>query len=265
MKSLKNQITGCDHSSLVIDNINELPFAPREVAERYMKLLKADWSEPGIMDELHDISSKYTFDAIIFEGSDGKKGLKDCLGKTLVPAKYDGFSFIPKPLEYPRESAIAVRDEKYYVVALDGSGKELTTQGYDYINLIYPEGPFSMYSPYYYCQKGLKSCGFISMSGEEMCDCIVDELIEGMNGVTYRSGDKLGYWQFGVIFLPPIYDNIELSGESSDPMLFTLDGVQGFVRHEDGTFMPLSEYKKLDEDEQHDTLWEYICEQYEME
>ena len=80
----------------------------------------------------------------------------------------------------------------------------------------------------------------------------------------YQSGDKYGLWQLNVIFLPPIYDNIEMMGDPWNPYLFTLDGVQGLVRNDDGSFMPLSEYKKLDEDEQNETEWDYICEQYEM-
>lgn len=79
----------------------------------------------------------------------------------------------------------------------------------------------------------------------------------------YDSGDKMGYWQFGVIFLPPIYDNIELPGEPEDPLLFTLDGVQGYVRH-DGSFLPLSEFKRMEEEDDSQIVWDFICEQYDL-
>ena len=92
-------------------------------------------------------------------------------------------------------------------------------------------------------------------------NCYVDKYFGGLNSIWYQSGDKHGFWQFGNIFLPPIYDNIEMMGDPWNPLLFTLDGVQGLVRH-DGSFMPLSEYKTLDEDEQDE--WDYICEQYEL-
>ena len=97
-----------------------------------------------------------------------------------------------------------------------------------------------------------------------MCDCIVDKYYYGFNCVEYESGELMGLWQFGVIFLPPVYDNIEMPGEPWDPYLFTLNGVKGYVRNDDGSFMPLEEFKKLDEDEQHDMKWNFICEQYEL-
>ncbi len=45
--------------------------------------------------------------------------------------------------------------------------------------------------------------------------------------------------------------------------MFTLNGVQGYVRVEDGSFVPKSELDKLDEDTRHDTMFDFICEQYE--
>ena len=249
---------------LIVSSDNGKPYAPKDVAQHYCELLnrqipkdfdfeaEMEWTE-----ELNDIIAKYNLDAMIFIGPNGKKGMMDCLGNILVPARYDGFGFLPKPFDYPRASVNALRDGKFYLVALDGSGKELT-EGYDMIDLAIS---CHMYSPYIYTKDGVKSCGFMSITGEEICDCYVDKYFGGLNSIWYQSGDKHGFWQFGNIFLPPIYDNIEMMGDPWNPLLFTLDGVQGLVRH-DGSFMPLSEYKKLDEDEQDE--WDYICEQYEM-
>lgn len=249
---------------LIVSSDNGKPYAPKDVAQHYCELLnrqipkdfdfeaEMEWTE-----ELNDIIAKYNLDAMIFIGPNGKKGMMDCLGNILVPARYDGFGFLPKPFDYPRASVNALRDGKFYLVALDGSGKELT-EGYDLIDLAIS---CHMYSPYIYTKDGIKSCGFMSITGEEICDCYVDKYYGGLNSIWYQSGDKHGFWQFGNIFLPPIYDNIEMMGDPWNPLLFTLDGVQGLVRH-DGSFMPLSEYKKLDEDEQDE--WDYLCEQYEM-
>lgn len=243
------------------------PYAPREVALRYCELLremhvaKDDKREMEWLDEINGIVTHYNVDAIIFDGENGKKGLKDCLGNILVPANYDGFGFIPKPLEYKRESVIAVREGRYVLAALDGSGKELTKETYDGIDLLFYH---HMWSPYIYQNNGLKSLGFMDISGKEMCDCIVDKYYWGLNCVEYESGGLKGIWQFDVIFLPPIYDNIEMPGEPWEPYLFTLNGIQGYVNTEDGSFMPLDEFKKLDEDEQNDTMWNYLCEQYEI-
>lgn len=246
----------------VSTNQRDKPYAPIIIAQRYCELLKSkDIDVDDWLDEINSIIEKYNLDAIIFNSVDGKKGLKDCLGNILVPAIYDGFGFIPRPFDYPRESVIAIRNNNYVLVTMDGSGRELTKEPYEMISLaLYNH----MYSPYIYRKKGMKSCGFMNVSGEIVCDCIVDRYKWGLNSLWYESGDLQGFWQFNVIFLPPIYDNIEMPGNPDEPLLFTLNGVQGYVRNDDGSFMPLSDFKKLDEDEQHDTLWDYICELYDV-
>ena len=246
-----------DKPYLTANPKSDKPHAPKKVAQRYCEL-----NDSGIWnDEYYDIIGKYNFDAIIFEGNNGKKGLKDCLDNILVPADYDGFDFIPKPFEFPRKSVIAIRNGKYHIVALDGSGKELTKVPYDYIRLIMY---YHMGSPYIYRKNGLKAWGLMNTSGEEICDSIIDRFAEGVNSVWFESGEKMGFWQFGVKFLPPIYDNIEMPGELEDPLVFTLNGVQGYVRF-DGTFLPLSEFKRLEEEDESSLTWDYICEQYDID
>lgn len=250
---------------LIVSSDSGKPYAPKDVAQRYCELRKQNITndveaEMDWLEEINGIVAKFNLDAMIFIGSNGKKGMMDCLGNILVPARYDGFGFLPKPLDYPRESVNALRDGKFYLVSLDGSGKELT-EGYDCIELAFTH---HMYSPYIYTKDGVKAIGFMSITGEEICDCYVDKYFWGLNCIIYQSGDKYGLWQLNVIFLPPIYDNIEMMGDPWNPYLFTLNGVQGLVRNDDGSFMPLSEYKKLDEDEQNETEWDYICEQYEF-
>ena len=239
----------------------EKPYAPKEVAQRYCELLKTNVGDEEWITEINGIIEKYNLDAMIFEGENGKKGLKDCLGNIMVPDKYDGFGFLPKPFDIKRKSVNAVRDGRYVLVAVDGSGQELTKETYDEIRLATYE---YIASPYVYRKNGMKAWGFMDTSGVEVCECIIDKYYWGTNSYYYDSGDHMGYWQFGVIFLPPIYDNIEMPGEFWEPILFTLNGVQGYVRNDDGSFMPLEEYKKLDEDEQSDTMWDYLCEQYEV-
>ncbi len=235
------------------------PFAPKEVALRYDELLKARDNEYELPSEVYDIWDKYNWDAIIFEGENGKKGLKDCRDNILVPAKYDGFGFIPKPFIVNRKSVNAIRDGKYVLVALDGSGEELTNE-YDEIRLAIYE---HLGSPYVYRKNGMKAWGFMNIEGAEICENFIDHYYWGLNSMWYDSGEMMGYWQFGVIFLPPIYDNIEMSGEPEDPLVFTLNGVQGYVK-QDGTFVPSSELIGLDEAEQWDILSDCICEQYDI-
>ena len=239
---------------IVTDNPpSDKPFAPKEIAQRYLELNNAgNWTN-----EYYDICKKYNLDAIIFKGSNGKKGIKDCLDNILVPAKYDGFGFIPKPFDVNRKSINAVRDGKHILVALDGSGEELTNE-YDEIRLAIYE---HLGTPYVYRKNGMKAWGFMNIEGAEICENIIDHYYWGLNSIWYDSGDMMGYWQFGVIFLPPIYDNIEMTGEPEDTLLFTLNGVQGYVKF-DGTFVPSSELIGLDEAEEWEILCDCIREQY---
>lgn len=235
---------------------SDKPFAPKEIAERYCKLSKAgEWTN-----EYYDIANKYNLDAIIFEGMNGKKGIKDCCEHILVPAKYDGFGFIPKPFIVNRKSVNALRNGQFVLVTLDGSGEELTKEPYDEIRLATYH---HLGSPYVYRKNGMKAWGFMNTLGDEICENIIDHYAWGLNSMWYDSGDKMGYWQFGIIFLPPLYDNIEMTGDPEDPLLFTLDGVQGYVK-QDGSFLPLSELKKMEEEDEESIIWDFICEQYDI-
>ena len=231
------------------------PYASLEVAQRFCELTdwptwKKDFYER--MDERKAISDKYYLDAMIFVGTNGKKGLKDCLGKILVPANYDGFYFLPRTIEHNDKSVIAIRNGKYVVAALDGSGKELTSREYDEIKLARNDHP---YMPFIYRKDGALSWGFMSNKGEELTECIIDSYQCGLDSILYESGELKGYWQFGYIVLPPIYDNIDAVNDLDDPLVFTLNGVPGYVHH-DGSFIPLAE---VEEDE---SEWYYFCEIY---
>ena len=237
----------------------DLPYAPIEIAKRFCELNDKRDKSQADYDEMNGYLDKYyILDAIIFKGPDGKKGLKDCLGKILVPAKYDGFGFIPKPIDFPRKSVIAIRNDKYYLVALDGSGKEFTKEPCDEIRLIMYYHPSS---PYIYRKRRLKAWGLMDLEGNEICDCIIDDYADGANSVFFESGDKQGYWQFYGIYLPPIYDNIELE-DIDEPLLFTLDGVQGYVNY-DGVFIPLTDYKMYEEKGEYDKIDNLVWDEYD--
>lgn len=258
----KPEIKGKVHLPYIItDNPpSEKPYASKGAAQRYDELLKTRDNEYELPSEAYDLWDKYNWDAIIFEGERGKKGLKDCRENILVPAKYDGFGFIPKPFVVNRKSVNAVRDGKHVLVALDGSGKELTNE-YDEIRLA---TYYHLGSPYVYRKNGMKAWGFMNTGGVEVCENIIDHYYWGLNSMWYDSGDMMGYWQFGVIFLHPIYDNIEMPGEPEDPLVFTLNGVQGYVR-QDGAFLPLSDFKRMEEEDEDSIIWDFICEQYDID
>ena len=188
--------------------------------------------------------------AKVFKKRNGGRGLKDTRGNILVPPNYDEFGFIPKHLEfYPRISVIAIQDEKYILVALDGSGKELTTEKYDEIKLANKK---LMNSPYVYRKNGRTAWGCMDEWGKEMCDNIIDSYVCSENGLTYESNELRGYWRFAEPtspFLPPIFDDIEKMDSQEEPLLFILNGVEGYVKIVgDGfEFISLSELNKLDD------------------
>lgn len=193
---------------------------------------------------------KAQVDAKKFKLRKGKFGLKDLDGNILVPANYDAFGFLPKLVDdYKRESVIAIRDDRYVLVALDGSGKELTKESYDDIRLA---DNSKKNSPYIYRKNGRKPWGLMDESGNEMCDNIVDNYVCTENSVMFESDELRGYWHFtkpNTIYLPPIYDDIESAGDDNGTLIFTLNGKQGYVKY-DGTFIPLDEFEQLDEDDQ---------------
>lgn len=195
-----------------------------------------------------------------FKQRKGKRGLKDCMGNILVPPLYDDFGFLPKiDDDYKRKSVIGILNEKYVLVALDGSGKELTKDKYDDIRLVDKK---KRNSPYVYRKNGRRLWGFMDEDGHEICECMLDNLIDMDDFIWCDSGELRGCWFYtrpNLPFLPPIYDNIEASGIKGEPMIFILRGVYGYVK-KDGTFISMSEFESMPEDQRRNTLKECIIE-----
>lgn len=196
----------------------------------------------------------------IFKQRKSKRGLKDYWGNILVPPLYDNFGFLPKTEDdYKRKSVIGIRDEKYVLVTLDGSGKELTKDTYDDIRLA---DKTKRNSPYVYRKNGRRLWGLMDEEGHEICECMLDNYIGMRNLLWCDCGELRGCWLYtkpNLPFLPPIYDNIEASGFEGEPMIFTLRGVDGYVKT-DGTFIPMSEIESMPEDQLQNTLKECISE-----
>ena len=180
----------------------------------------------------------------IFEGDKCKKGL-NFSSKTIVPANYDGFGFIPKTIKSKYKSIIAVREGRYVLVALDGSGKELTAETYDEIRLANKDVENS---PYMFRKHGFDSWGIMTQEGKIICKNIIDAYICDETCILYESDELRGYWNFskGSPFLPPIFDDIEIPADSSEPILFTLNSVEGYVQlfEDDFEFISKSELDK---------------------
>lgn len=100
---------------------------------------------------------------------------------------------------------------------------------------------------------------------EMLLPCVIETFSQPCNEVVYfTSGthqDGLWHLHYGVI-VPPVYDKIEFL-DLGKPILFTKDGVQGYVDF-NNNFVPKSEVDAIeDEAERHDRLLEFLCEDSE--
>lgn len=256
----------------------DLPKATKEAYEELISLhqqinatLAKDTDEERNknLDQLNNricyILENFDWEAETIETENGLKGLINASGKTIVPALYENFGLpflLDKELEYNYFKAIpAKRDGKWGLVKTDGSGTELTEFDYDEITL----APISSYL-WLFKKNNSTSYGLLSFKGEELLPCVIDTIYDDPGTTLYfQSGKLYGISQISLgLILPPIYDNIEIYGDLEDPLLFTLNGVTGYVKIEDHSFISLADFEKLDEDEQYDLRLELICEQYEI-
>ena len=198
----------------------------------------------------------------IFEDYHGKKGLK-VSGKTIVPANYEGFGFIPKTAQWRCKSIIAIREGKYVLVALNGSGKELTEETYDEIRLANKDVENS---PYMFRKHGFRSWGIMTQEGDIICKNMIDAYICDETCMLYESDELRGYWKYskGYPFLPPIFDDIEMPANPNAPILFTLNSVEGHVKlfEDDFEFISKAELDKLSIEERKITLNSCVSEKY---
>ena len=202
----------------------------------------------------HKLSNLQSSIVYIFEDFKGKKGVK-VFGRTIVPANYDGFGFIPKTGQSKYKSIIAIREGKYVLVALNGSGKELTEETYDEIRLANKDVENS---PYMFRKHGFRSWGIMTQEGDIICKNMIDAYICDETCMLYESDALRGYWKYskGYPFLPPIFDDIEMPANPNAPILFTLNSVEGHVKlfEDDFEFISKAELDKLSIEERKITL-----------
>ena len=108
---------------------------------------------------------------------------------------------------------------------------------------------------------GIVKSGGSGSGFEMLLPCIINTFTQSCNDVVYfTSGIRQGLWHmhYGVI-VPPIYDDIEFI-ELGAPILFTKDGVKGYVDLKNN-FVPKSDVDAIeDEVERHDRMLEFLCE-----
>lgn len=142
--------------------------------------------------------------------------------------------------------------------ARDGNGTELTESGYDDIEVL--KG--FVCACLLYRKNGSKQFGLMTNDGKEITPCNLDSYSTTCQTVYFQSGKHHGLWQIETgELLEPIYDNIEIDFPS-EATIFTLNGVKGYVKVSDHSFIPQSMKDTMSDDEWHDLLLECIRDQY---
>lgn len=113
-----------------------------------------------------------------------------------------------------------------------------------------------------YRKDGSKRYGLMAMDGREVTPCIIDGYSCDGQLVYFKSGDHYGLWQWVIDELfEPIYDKIEFVADEK-PLLFTLNGEDGYVKVEGHDFIPAGKEKTMAADAWHDLLIECVFDQY---
>lgn len=152
-----------------------------------------------MLEEKHDLMDR------MFE-QDGKVGLKDVLGKILVPPIYCGFTELYSYTIKRGEPVVAV-DEcgKKALVTTDGEGTPVTPFAYNFITVMECTG-------YYVCVKiadGKVSMGLLSSTGAEVVPCEMDTIYACVNGyIPFEKCGKYGVLTPDGVCVAPIYDDM---------------------------------------------------------
>lgn len=216
-------------------------------------LEKADKLSSDELQQLSVIREKYSWFTMVFEGADGKRGLRHADGSVLVPAIYEDFGYTYDCLDLKLPVLPALKNGKYGLVRCDGTGAAITDFCYDSIGLV----PYNS-QVFFYRKGGSLAFGLLLMDGKELCPCIIDEYYEPMQTcMVFRCGDYYGLYDLAERVVMPMFDNIEWV-DLYEPLVFTLNGILGYL-DADLKFIPKAEVDAIeDEDERFDRLTEFL-------
>lgn len=195
-----------------------------------------------VIEGLNDIIKSYDLDNYLFEDPDtGKKGVKNPAGQVMVPACYDAFSFIGDHNCFTMSHMSAEKDGKWGVVSCDGTNTVLCDFQFDYLQW-YP------YVGLYLARwDGVADkFGFVTKDGKKVIPNVFDKYYEPCNAFMLLEGDG----KFGGLdvcnynYILPEYDDVDM--EPDEEVVFTKDGVKGYVIEETGEFITKDQYENDD-------------------
>lgn len=260
----KEQVTTTEHANQpqrpkpFEQEEKQRPKPPRSEWNRYFELensLKDHMPSGEELDELNSIMGSYNWFTQLFV-EDGKKGMKNAVGDVIIPAKYEEIGYTFSQVGGYFGPVPAKKEGKFGLVSTEGDAQEITPFVYDWLDRM------DWVPIFLFWKDESLSFGIVSFDGEELVPCVLDEIREGISGhiFYYRSGEKWGLLDVNLwVALQPVYDNIEFA-DMNEPVLFTLNGEQGYVKKEDASFVPLSLKDTMDEDDWYDVLLDCIDE-----
>lgn len=225
-----------------------LPKATAELAREYDELMEKYEaydlffsSKPldEITNRLNELHTGYDWSNYEFEDSStGKKGVMDVTGKILVPARYDGFSFLGTYQLGHDLPKGALKDGKYGFVAGDGTGEELT--GFTYTNLAWD--PYTGFYKACWGDEPLKF-GYITSRGLVFIPNIIDRSYEPTNDfVLLESDGKFGGLDVKTYrYVKPMFHKVVV--EPEEQVVFYRNGVAGYVIEQTGEFITIDQYE----------------------
>lgn len=175
-----------------------------------------------------DIADLRQFEIVVDENdTEYRLGLMTNDSELLAPCVFDDFLWMPK-FELTKSSYVTARKNgKWGIIRTDGTENWILPPEYDYISfpvdsvLLVKDGKYGLYNLNY----------------RELVLPIEQDFIYDENGRMfrrgvsfYRVGDKIGVVDFWGNVIEPIYDDVDMEGDS--PIMVCKDEVWGYINDE---------------------------------
>lgn len=195
----------------------------------------------NLCNEYCRLTTEYDLLDVVFE-ENGKQGVKNAVGRILVPAIYKEFSetYIYTREEFVMPIPACDFNNKYAIVKGDGKGTPICPFEYDMITFL--RGSLK----HYLCKKNVGGkifSGIIRSNGEVVVPCEMDLIHELANGFSALVKDgKIGIYTIHGDYFEPQFDDAD---EEAGFLKVCKDGVWGYLT-EKGEFIDENDDKRLE-------------------
>ena len=200
---------------------NSLPKPTVAILEKRVILEKQDGKDAN--NELLDLINSHDWSCEVFE-ENGKYGLKSCIGKVLLPAKFDDFKALANVHIKEGQKIVAMLDGKFGILRADGVGEWIVSPEFNEIG--YPNSITSVF-------KGDKWGVLNTETGEYIIPAELDLIYGGTsfmftNGMAYFEKDgKVGVMNDVGEFTQAIFDEAEPNEHGV--IVIKFNGKEGFI------------------------------------